>query len=393
PNIDRLASESVLFEWAFSQAPATAPSQASIFTGLYPSSHRMIEEGSRLSGEAVTLAEVLSERGYTTAAFVDGGYMSPGFGLEQGFALYDNSQGGGLATIGPKAIDWMRQNASGNFLLLIHTYDVHTPYAPPEPHRSLFLEGLDAPTPGFEPTAEAMEEVRASFHEGTPRPLPPADVEYAKALYDGEIRYVDAWVGEFLDALRETGLDKRATVVLFSDHGEEFQEHGSVLHEKLVTTVIRVPLLVRLPAGASAVRLEQVVEMVDLMPTLLDFAGVPLPAHVQGESLVPLLRGEGQPPYIAFSESPLLGEQRAVALGGYHMIVRKDLEATRLYDLRTDPLELEDIAGAEPDRAEVMLRHIRTWEEKVEGFSFEGGEAASVGEETLEQLKSLGYVQ
>ncbi|MBM3320493.1 MAG: sulfatase [Candidatus Eisenbacteria bacterium] len=393
PNIDRLASESVVFEWAFSQAPTTAPSQASIFTGIYPSSHRMIDEGSRLVDEATTLAEALAERGYATAAFVDGAYLSPGFGFEQGFALYDNNQGGGLAAVGPKALDWMRKNAPGNFLLLIHTYDVHTPYDPPEPHRSLFLKGLAAPTEGFEATAEAMEAVRESFHAGTPRPLAEADLEYAKALYDGGIHYVDAWVGEFLDVLRETGLDKRATVVLFSDHGEEFQEHGSVLHEKLHTTVTRVPLLIRLPGEASAGRVEQFVETIDLMPTLLDLAGAPLPPHVQGESLVPLIRGEGRPPYIAFSESPLLGEQRAVALGGYRMILSKDLHTTRLYNLMEDPLELKDIAGDEPDRTDVLLRHLRSWEEKVELFSFEGGDSAAVGAETLEQLRSLGYVQ
>jgi arylsulfatase A-like enzyme len=393
PNIDILAAESAQFLWAFSQAPMTAPSQASILTGIYPSSHRMIEEGSRLSDEAVTLAEVLAEKGYTTAAFVDGGYLSPGFGLEQGFSLYDNSQGGGLRVVGPKAIDWLRQNKDSNFLLLIHTYDVHTPYDPPEPHRSLFLRGLAAPAPGFEPSAERMEAVRASFHTEKPAPLAEADLEYAEALYDGEIHAVDAWIEDFMKVVRETGLDKRATIAFFSDHGEEFQEHGSVLHEKLHTTVTRVPLLVRFPSAAFAGKIEANVEMVDLMPTLLELAGVPLPPHVQGESLVPLVRGEGQPPYIAFSESPLLGGQRAVALGGSHLILSKDLGTARLFDLAVDPLEMKDIAAAEPDRSEVMLRHIKSWEEKVELFTFSGGQAANVGEETLDQLKSLGYVQ
>lgn len=393
PNIDRLASEAALFEWAFSQAPITGPSQASIFTGLYPSSHGFLGEEGRLAEEAITFAEVLSEQGYTTAAFVDGGYLSPGFGLEQGFAVYDNSQGGGLAAVGPKAIAWMRQNAARNFLLLVHTYDVHTPYAPPEPHRSAFLQGLAAPTAGFEPTAERMEAVRASFHSDAPAPLSEADLEYAKALYDGEIRHVDAWIAEFLAAVREAGLDKRATIVLFSDHGEEFGEHGSVLHEKLVATVTRVPMMVRLPGGALAGRIEQIVETIDLMPTLLELAGAPLPPHVQGESLVPLLKGEGTPPYLAISESELLGGQRSAALGGYHLIYGEQLGSTRLYDLAADPMEQSDLAGAEPDRAEVLLRHIHTWQDKVELFSYAGGDSAAVGEETLEQLRSLGYVQ
>jgi hypothetical protein len=108
---------------------------------------------------------------------------------------------------------------------------------------------------------------------------------------------------------------------------------------------------------------------------------------------VPLIQGAGQPPYLAISESTLLGGQTAVALGGYHMILSGDLGTTRLYDLASDPLEMKDIAGEDPGRAEVMLRHVHDWKEKVEAFTFAGGEAASVGEETLEQLKSLGYVQ
>jgi hypothetical protein len=128
PNIDRLAAESVLFEWAFAQAPITGPSQASILTGLYPTSHGMTGEESRLSEEATTLAEVLSEQGYTTAAFVDGGYLSPGFGLEQS-CVYDNSQEAASQSW-DRGDAWLQQNASRNFSS-IHTYDVHTPYAPP----------------------------------------------------------------------------------------------------------------------------------------------------------------------------------------------------------------------------------------------------------------------
>lgn len=388
PNIDALAGEAALFEWAFAQAPTTGPSQASIFTGLYPTSHGMTDEGTRLTDEATTLAEALAGHGYTTAAFVDGGYLSEGFGLNQGFATYDNSQGGGLEVIGPKAIEWLRAHAAENFLLLVHTYDVHTPYAPRAPHRDLFTAGL-SPSGGFEPTAEAMEAVRA----GDAPPLGEDDLAYAKALYDGEIHYVDAWVGNFMDVIRELGLDGKATIVLYSDHGEEFGEHGSVLHEKLYATVTRVPLVVRMPGGAEAGRISQVVEMIDLMPTLLEIAGASAPGVIQGESLVPLVQGRGQPPYTAFSESPHFGGERAMAMGGYHMVLRDEGGDPEFFALGNDPLEQTDIAASEGERLEVMRRQIGAWREKVSAFSFAGGEEASVGDETLEQLKSLGYVQ
>jgi arylsulfatase A-like enzyme len=393
PNIDSLAAESIHFEWAFSQAPMTGPSQASIFTGLYPSSHGMVQEGTRIPEQAVTLAEALSGLGCKTAAFVDGGYLSPGFGLEQGFEVYDNSQGGGLEAVGPKAIEWLRANASENFLLLVHTYDVHTPYDPPAGTRDLFLQGLAAPTEGFTPGVEEMEAVRASFETDSPAPLPENDVEYAKALYDAEIRAVDEWVGEFLQVIAELGLDQRATIVLFSDHGEEFQEHGSVLHEKLYATVTHVPLLVRLPSGFAAKSVPQVVEMIDVMPTLLELSGADSLPPMQGESLLPLIEGMGQPPYLAFSESPFFGGQQAVVMGGYHLIHTLESGQASLYSIAQDALEQNDLAGTEKDRVEVMMRHLESWGARLERFTIEGGEAASVGDETLEQLRSLGYVQ
>jgi len=371
----------------------TGPSQASIFTGLYPSSHGMVDEGTRIPEQALTLGEAFSGMGCKTAAFVDGGYLSPGFGLEQGYEVYDNSQGGGLDVVGPKAIEWLRAHASENFLLLVHTYDVHTPYDPPPATRDLFLEGLAAPTDGFTPGVEEMEAVRASFETDSPSPLPENDVEYAKALYDAEIRAVDEWVGEFLEVVAELGLDKRATIVLFSDHGEEFQEHGSVLHEKLYATVTHVPLLVRLPSGYAAKSVPQVVEMIDVMPTLLELSGVDSLPPMQGESLVPLIEGMGQPPYLAFSESPFFGGQQAVAMGGYHLIYSTESGQASLYNVAYDPLEESDLADTEKDRVDVMMRHLETWREKLGRFTIEGGEEAAVADETLEQLRSLGYVQ
>ena len=338
------------------------------------------------------MAESLASYGYLSAAFVDGGYLSSDFGFAQGFSVYDNSRGGGLAEIGPKAIDWLRQHASEDFLLLIHSYDIHTPYAPPEEYRAMFLEGLAPPSEGFEASAEQLELVRASAEGEEPRLLPANDLEYAKALYDAEIRYVDEWVGRLMAAIRELGLAKRATVVLVSDHGEEFQEHGSVLHDQLYSTVTRVPLILRLPGGQRATRVSKIVEPIDLMPTLLDLAGAPAPPGMQGESLVPLIRGQGRPPYLAFGESAWRGGQSFVALGGYRMLRTEKTGATELYNLLEDPLELNDLSEREPDRIEVLTRRLDDWRRRL-AVSAPGEEAAPVDEETLEQLRSLGYIQ
>ena len=387
PEIDALAAESIRFEWAFSQAPTTAPSLASMLTGLYPATHGMRSGENRLPGEAVTLAEALAERGYATAAFVDGGYLSAGFGFDQGFAHYESSRGGGLEEIGPRAIEWLREHASEPFFLMVHSYDIHAPYDPPEDLRDAFLGDLDSPVEGFEASAERLDS--AAVGE---TPLTTSELEHAKALYDAGILFVDRWVGQLMDELRDLGLDERAIAVVVADHGEAFLEHGALLHDTPYTPVTRVPLIVRLPGGELTGTVPQVVETLDVMPTLLDLAGAPLPPGIQGESLVPLMRGEGKPPYIAFGESTFDGGSKYVAMGGFHLIVHDESGRAELFAFEVDPLEQDDRAAAEPQRVEALLQRLEEWEQRVAAAVL-GQEEAPMDEETLEQLRSLGYVQ
>jgi arylsulfatase A-like enzyme len=393
PNLDALAAESIRFEWALSQAPFTAPSQASILTGLYPSTHGMVGESTRLPDGVTTLAEALSQHGYITAAFVDGGYMSEGFGISQGFDEWDDSREGGIAKIGPKVLEWLRDNAEESFLLLVHTYDPHIPLTPPADYRGMLAAGIEPETAGFEPDLEQMITARTRLLQDPPQPMAHGDLAYAKALYDAEIRHVDAWIGELMAEVRKLNLDATATVVIISDHGEEFQEHGDLLHERLYTTVTRVPMIIRLPNGSRAGTIPNLVETIDLMPTLLELAGAPLPYGIQGESLLPLIRGESRLPYVAFGESTFFGEQRYVALADYRMIFTKDGETAELYNLAADPLELEDLAAAEPDLVQALRKRLDSWEEMVVAAAVDGAQDADIDLETLERLKGLGYVQ
>jgi len=394
PAIDAFAGQSVLFERAFSQAPNTPPSQTSILSGLYPSTHGMIEDDDRVPEAVVTLAEALSAHGFVTAGFHDGGYMSATFKIGQGFELYESSQGQGLARSGPEIMSWLNEHAHENFLLLIHTYDTHTPYAPPENYRELFLDGLDPPNPGFEPTTDVMEAIRLSVWTDEPRQLEANDLEYARALYDGEIRFVDAWVGEFLELVRELGLDQRATIVFISDHGEEFQEHGSVLHEKLYSTVTRIPFMIRLPGGSPAHRVTEVVETIDLMPTLLDLVGAPHPEGLQGSSLVSLLAGEPPGDGLAFGESPFFGHRRFVATGSHQLLLTKRTGEAELYDFVSDPRQQDDLASAEPGMAQRLRSEILGWDERIAHQVVEPDhEGAELDPETEQQLKELGYIQ
>ena len=391
PVIDSLAEDGVLFEWAFSQAPTTPPSQASILTSLYPSVHGVKGRKDRLAKEITTLGEIFSDFGFATGAFVDGGYMNRGFGLLQGFKTKVDRRGG-LEVIGPQALEWMREHADENFLLLVHTYDVHTPYDPPEPWRSQFLEGVAPPTPGFEPTALAMETIRQSGGTDQPLTLPDNDVAYALALYDAGIRYVDDWIGRFVTELEALGIFDRATLVVISDHGEEFQEHGSVLHEKLYSTVTRVPLIIRSPMALGGYQVSDVVETIDLMPTLLELIGATVPEQAQGRSAAPLLRGEELEPKSAFSESRFFGRQRAVTNSAERMIFSQESGRIELYEYKRDSEEQEDLASRDPNTVSQLKRELTDWFDWMRSTEVATSGYGELDPEVEEQLRALGYL-
>ncbi|KAB2967295.1 MAG: sulfatase, partial [Thermoanaerobaculia bacterium] len=364
PHLDAFARGATRFDAAFAQAPYTLPSQVSIVTSLYPHSHGVVLQKDTMGPDAVTLAEAFRAAGWRTAAFVDGGYVSAPFGFDQGFETFVDFQRAGVAASEEKIADWLAARAAAPgaepFLLFVHTYDVHTPYAPPEPFRGRFAAMAPAPTPGFEPTSEALEAIRTSQWTPPLRRLAPHDLEYARALYDGEIAFVDAWFGRLLRQLEAAGVAERAVVAVISDHGEEFQEHGSLLHEKLYATVTRVPWLIRAPGGAVGRVVTEPVETVDLMPTLLELAGVPAPPGLEGRSLAATVR-DGTPPAprLGLAHSPFWGEQRALVEGDLHLILTLNTARAELFDLRADPLEQSDLATARPADVARLVRAMR----------------------------------
>jgi arylsulfatase A-like enzyme len=206
---------------------------------------------------------------------------------------------------------------------------------------------------------------------------------------------IDSLLGAFLEEVRQLGLDRRAIVVVLGSNGFGLQEHGDLFGEALYPQVTRVPLMVRLPGGMDAQRISKVVEVVDLMPTILELTGLPVPAGVQGASLVPILDGAGQPPYVAFAESPQGGGQRFVAFGGMAMVSNVAGDEGELFDLGIDPLAANDVAESQGEKVEVMARHLRAWEKMVAVASLDPQLRAEeeLDEDTLKQLKSLGYIQ
>ena len=400
PSIDSFAKEAVQFKWAFAQAPNTPPSQASILTGMYPTSHGRIGNEQKIPDRVDTLAEVLRANGFTTAAFVDGGLMVRGFGMEQGFDVYDDA-GGHLKKIGPRVRDWIDQHLEdpvtrdAPFFLLVHTYDVHSPYElTPEPFRSTFVTEISPPPGVFR---NDMSKFMADVWNRRAGPVPPMlnenELQWAIAMYDGGIRHVDAWFGEFERFLEKRGLFGNSYVVVISDHGDEFQEHGNLFHDKIYTTVTQVPLLIRFPGSAFRTSCDQVVETIDLAPTLLEALGIEAPAGMQGRSLMAAAKGQRLDRERAFSESPYYGRRIAFADRDTRLFLTARTGAVELYRYREDPLEQRDLSDNDEPTVNRMRNIVELWEKTVNESASLPEEGKGFSETAKEQLKALGYIQ
>jgi len=371
----------VRFEWAFAQAPQSQPSLATLFSGLYPTTNGLRAPGDYMADEAQTLAEALSAAGYSTAAFVEGLPGGSDYGLAQGFDSYQT-----VSDPGAQATEWMKSHANENFLLVLAGWSnlaleqVNT-----------LLEGSGQP----EGMSQRVAEVLASRATGQPIDFSDEDLEWARAWYAARIQVIDSLLGAFLAEMRSLGLDNRATLIVLGSNGFALQEHGDLFGESLYTAATRVPVFLRCAAGSDVRAIPKIVEVVDLMPTVLDLTGQPFPAGVQGSSVMAILEGAGQPPYVAFGESPQLDGQRFVALGGMGLISGIAGEGAKIFNLGIDPLQLNDLSETEADKLGVMVRHLEAWEKMVSVTSLDPNlrTEEELDEDTLKQLKSLGYIQ
>ncbi len=292
PFLDELGRRAVVFERASVQYPTTLTSHMSILTGLYPAEHGVYPPADVLSSEIETLPEAFQRSGFTTAGFTEGGYMDGSFGFSRGFDVFE-ADGVRRADLVERTFERGLRFLQGlgrdeRFLLFLHTYAAHTPYAAPKAYKELYWPG-GPPTGAFPPTGPEMHHRNVRGEQLTQEVL-----DYLVALYDAEIRRLDDVLRRFFAELEASGLAGEITVVITSDHGEEFQEHGSLDHRQLYDEALHVPLLVLHPDAAPR-RVTPPVESVDLAPTLFDIARVEPRQAPSGRSLVPDLAGEAPP--------------------------------------------------------------------------------------------------
>jgi arylsulfatase A-like enzyme len=391
PRIDAFAREGVVFETVRSTAPWTLPAHASMLTGLYPSRHGARTASHSLADDVPTLAEILSARGFATAAVVNGGFLNPRFGLDRGFGEYvlvpsaEDRRKGAAPGIASWAIAWLERHAHGRFFLLVHVFDVHSDY-----HSERRFERIFAPREGrFDGSTEQMGLVNHGDLQ-----ISPAQAEHLSRLYDAGIRQLDHDLSPLLDYLADPARTRSTLVVVTSDHGEEFLEHGGLLHTRThYEELLRVPLILRgagLPAGR---RVEAPVSLVDLAPTLLARLGVEAPPELalDGRDLAPLWSGEASVSdgRLFFAEAaPSLDSDtlRSVTDGRYKLIRNLETGSAELYDLAEDPGEQHDLIGRESAVAAELGAALDRFSETQRL-----GRPLEIPEEMQEELRALGY--
>ncbi len=396
PHIDSLARGGTLFAAISSQASITLPSHVSLFTSTYPFANGIRENAQVLPPGAVTLATVLAAQHYNTAAFIGGYFLERRFGLAQGFQTYDSPFDtrvikGALDLKRPasRVLDgaehWLQQNSGHPFFLFVHLFDLHQPYDAPASYRT-----------------------RAPHSE-----------------YDQELAYVDDSLGDFFDFLKTSALDRRALVVLFSDHGESLGDHGETTHGYFIyRSTLHVPLIFHWPdttesrnskietgkwARASSFEfpvsslndylehVEAPAGLVDVAPTVLSFLGFQSPQSFCGHNLLELAKGGNSPPRDVYSESSYAHDKfgwatlRSLRRGDYQYI---DAPRPELYDLKNDSAESHNLLPGQTALAtsyrERLTALVSTY---LSAPSQAGPTAAATMPGSTETLRSLGYLE
>ena len=369
PNIDALAADGIRFERAYAAVPVTLPSHTVIFTGTYPMLSGVHDfAANKLSPNQPTLASVLKENGYTTGAIIGSAVLDSRFGLNHGFDFYydhfdfnrlqesnlDEMERPGNV-VADLTLDWLSKNYQKKFFLWMHLYDPHYPYRPP----------------------------------------PPYSEQYKDRLYDGEIAFADAQVGRLIEFLKNKGLYRNTLIVLGGDHGESLGEHGENTHGFFIyNATLHVPLIFHLPGGVHTKTVANLVNLADLMPTVLAALNIQIPEQVQGQNLLSIISPKKEDnarslyaetflPRLHFNWSEL----RGVETENYHFI---DAPKPELYDLRKDPGETHNLFTQKKAVTEEMRVHLAKLIQQYTAGQ-ELAEKTGLDPALMERLKSLGY--
>ena len=420
PRLLELADEAVVFEQASAAAPWTLPSMASVMTGRLPSAHALNSTRQSLPAAQRTLAEELRSAGYTTIGLYGNSMVAPEFGFGRGYDFYQVS----FQNTGVQVDHALNLNPGRPFFLYVHNLEPHNPefFAPPhsdgfrdvgpdvrrkiaayyKAYRIATWEDYEARRASGSPQAAVRQqrqvELLASLRD-----------DYEE-LYDAAVRLADERVGDMIDTLRARGVWDDALVIFLSDHGEEFNERGGWSHDQSVyQELLHVPLIVKFPQGRFAgTRIAEPVSLVDVYPTVAEWLSRRAPDSLDGRSLLPALAQQPvrplDAPFVAAVRRNVMSRYAVFAddRGDTNVVVRHgcwkgvwhaDLDRFEGFDLCADPLELNPLepSGAWADAAAALLDAARcVWESR---FGDDEGGAAQMSDDTLRNLRAIGYVQ
>jgi len=423
PALDALAREGVLFTQAITAAPRTWQSFTTILTGLYPPRHgvRYVSDHP-LSKGIPSLGSILGSNGYDTAAFDPMGFL-PTVTRRAHFDAYVGSRAEGDRNedevLVEKVFDFVSRERSEPAFTFVRLNGSHWPYvrdrwiaefeeSPDLPHAfNLGTYGIAVKEPGEGASVTSEDAYRRLTW------TPDRDEKTRRhriAHYDAEVRAVDEMLGQLFDRMREPGILDRTIVLVTSDHGESFFEHGYHQHGPRVDDpVMRVPLILWLPPDhpdyRPGLRIDALVRTVDILPTLLDAVGVGAPSGLDGVSLLPVLRGEPVPELWAYGEvgrsfmgldperylPGVPGKRRMIRTADWKLVHIPDAEGgtDRLFHLAVDPGESEDVAARHPER----VAELRALLDPVLASEHPRGPERALTDEDIEQLRELGYMQ
>lgn len=429
PIVDELAARGTVFTQASSQAPETLASHMSIMTGRMPSAHAVFGDLDALADNYDTIAKSLLAKGYHTAAYTEGGYIDGHFGFHAGFQRYHNgsgptpeSPGGDVERTFARGREWLDRFGKEAFFLFLHTYEIHVPYAPPAEFRKFGPIGYDGPF--LDQTIDHHKHI-IPINTGELK-TDEVDKQYIEGLYDGEIAYTDREVGRVLAHLKELGVADRTVVVILSDHGEEFDEHGVFgmhghsLHEEMV----HVPLILAGPGIANGRRIDDAVGLYDLYPTLADLFGFDAPSDLEGRSLASLLNASASPPsdrelrtivsedgtvyprislregswrYVKTFGVESWWVDQLLALGSPEIVQAfLDVTETELYDLSKDPGARKNLSTVDDARLQAFQELLDVLAERSaavrDRYGAERGAGAELDPSKIDQLNKLGYL-
>jgi arylsulfatase A-like enzyme len=417
PNLDRFARTGVQFRNAYSVTSWTLPAVVSLLTGLLPSRHDVVDRASVLPDSTLTVSHILHDRGYNTAAIsANFSYVHPSLSfpkpplhLGQGFDTFrvlwrraDITDREGeivrhqrvrtvrASAVAKKMKEWVFTAAEPFFLFAVYI-DPHYGYEPAPQYAQLF-----EPVP--------MKTLLTGFMQDFPQlaePFSAADLTHMSNLYDGEIRSVDDAIGGVLAALDEKGIAGRTIVIILSDHGEEFRDHGRMLHgQTLYEESVRIPLLMGGPGIPQGVVVDEPVSIMDVMPTVLELAGLRAPTGIDGRSLISTWRNPGGPASAAAPRALVFEldnepvtlngprpHSRALRQRNWKIITgpRNDLE---LYDLAADPGETHNLAATSPQE---VARLRAALDRQMRSVTTTPRPLPTLSETDKERLRALGY--